>query len=209
MSLLDTYVYNRKQRKRDTLCNFYFFCSGGSICSTLQNSSKLPTRCEIFEKRASQTACSGRGFCFSSFLNSTRWQTWSGLINRSSGIPLQPFFSSLQHTHPFARACALHLRSSSSSSCFIVSSFRSPIRTLSCFETLARGRIVETRTASSACTIRVRAMLAINLERFAPVVKAVRIPFPFRTLSASVPAPGVHRAFRFSLCHNCLVLLFG
>ena len=29
VSLLDTYVYNRKQRKRGTPCNFYFLGSGG------------------------------------------------------------------------------------------------------------------------------------------------------------------------------------
>ena len=114
-------------------------------------------------------------------------------------MPLCPFFSNLHAIQPSRRACSLHLRSNSSSSCFIVFSFRSPDRTLSCFETLARGRIVETRTASAPLTIRVRAMLAIDLERFAHVVKAVRIPFPFRALSASVPAPGVLILFDFFL----------
>ena len=104
---------------RSVFIKIYFDVALGGILSTRQNSSKEPTRWAIFEKRASHSACSGRGFWRSSFLNSTRWATWSGLINRSSGMPLQPFFSSLQQTQPLARACARHLRSSISSSCFI------------------------------------------------------------------------------------------
>ena len=41
-------------------------------------------------------------------------------MNRSSGMPLHPFFSNLQHTQPYARACARHRRSSSNSSVSIL-----------------------------------------------------------------------------------------
>lgn len=81
--------------------------------STLQNSSKEPTRCAIFGSLASHTACSGRGFCLGSFLNSTRRHVWSGPMKRSSGMPLCPFFSNLHAIQPWRRACSLHLRSSS------------------------------------------------------------------------------------------------
>ena len=92
--------------------------------SASQKSSNVPQRCAIFGKRSSQIACSGRGFCFGSFLNSTRWHCCSGPMKRSSGMPLCPFFSSLHAIQPQRRACSLHLRSSASSSCFTVSSFR-------------------------------------------------------------------------------------
>lgn len=67
-------------------------------------------------------SCSGRNFWCASFLNSTSKNVLpSGLRNESSGMPLQPFFSFFQHTHPHARAYERHCFSSCNSSCFIVS----------------------------------------------------------------------------------------
>lgn len=107
------FFWREKCRKKDRRSGHF------GRFSTLQNSSKEPTRCAIFGSRASQTACSGRGFCFGSFLNSIRWHVWSGPMKRSSGMPLCPFFSNLHAIQPWRRACSLHLRSMVSSSCFI------------------------------------------------------------------------------------------
>lgn len=65
-------------------------------------------------------SCSGRNFWRASFLNSTSRKVLpSGLRKLSSGIPLHPFFSFFQQTHPHARACERHCFSRINSSCFI------------------------------------------------------------------------------------------
>lgn len=65
-------------------------------------------------------SCSGRNLWCASFLNSTRRNVLpSGDRKLSSGIPLHPFFSFFQQTHPHARACERHFFSSFNSSCFI------------------------------------------------------------------------------------------
>lgn len=69
-------------------------------------------------------SCSGRNLWRASFLNSTNRNVLpSGLRKLSSGIPLHPFFSFFQQTHPHARACERHCFSSASSSCFIILNF--------------------------------------------------------------------------------------
>lgn len=65
-------------------------------------------------------SCSGLNLWRASFLNSTSRNVLpSGLRKLSSGMPLHPFFSFFQQTHPHARACERHCFSRINSSCFI------------------------------------------------------------------------------------------
>lgn len=188
--------------------------------STLQNSSKEPTRCAIFGKRSSHTACSGRGFCLVSFLNSIRWHVWSGPMKRSSGMPLCPFFSNLHAIQPWRRACSLQVLSRLSSSWRIVVKFNpAAIRfvlraglvhyvaivkmftncarhdiaslSLSLLVVLARAAIFVCNELPHAFWIALRAVFAINHERRACVVYVFHIVLAACALSARVPCAGV------------------
>ena len=89
--------------------------------SIFLNWSKLETKNTTFWYLFFHVNCSGLMYAFSSFLNSiSRKRVPSGDKKVSSGIPLFPFFSFFQHTHPRARAYALHALSISLSICFII-----------------------------------------------------------------------------------------
>ena len=89
--------------------------------SIFLNWSKLETKNTTFGYLFFHVNCSGLMYAFSSFLNSIkRKRVPSGDKKVSSGIPLFPFFSFFQHTHPRARAYARHALSISVSICFII-----------------------------------------------------------------------------------------
>ena len=89
--------------------------------SIFLNWSKLETKNTTFGYLFFQVNCSGLIYAFSSFLNSIRKKRVpSGDKKVSSGMPLFPFFSFFQHTHPRSRAYARHDLSISVSICFIV-----------------------------------------------------------------------------------------
>lgn len=89
--------------------------------SIFLNCSKLETKNTTFGYRFFHIHCSGLMYAFSSFLNSIKRKRMpSGDKKVSSGIPLLPFFSFFQHTHPCSRAYARHALSISVSICCIV-----------------------------------------------------------------------------------------
>lgn len=89
--------------------------------SIFLNWSKLETKKTTFGYLFFHIHCSGLMYAFSSFLNSTnRKRMPSGDKKVSSGMPLFPFFSFFQHTHPCSLAYARHALSISVSICFIV-----------------------------------------------------------------------------------------
>ena len=119
-------------------------------------------------------------------------------------MPLQPLFSNLQHTHPRARAYALHLFSNINSSWFIF---------LSLFELAARFSVIVAHPAP-VFRLDIGAVLAIAQERLAFVIEVIHIPLSSATFSASSPRAGVCTHFcsfslhRFSL-FNWFVISFN
>ena len=89
--------------------------------SIFLNWSKLETKNTTFGYLFFHVNCSSLMYAFSSFLNSIKRKRMpSGDKKVSSGMPLFPFFSFFQHTHPCSLAYARHALSISVSICFIV-----------------------------------------------------------------------------------------